>query len=74
MLFLFLAPLFCLPGQFSLPLDKRQLYEFDIRVPLMVRGPNIKPNQTSQVHTAAKVAVDFSSLSVINRLVGSTVN
>ena len=38
-----------LSGQFSLPLDKRQLYEFDIRVPLMVRGPNIKPNQTSKV-------------------------
>lgn len=37
------------PGQFSLPLDKRQLYEFDIRVPLMVRGPSIKANQTSQV-------------------------
>lgn len=37
------------PGQFSLPLDKRQLYEFDIRVPLMVRGPNIKANQSSQV-------------------------
>ncbi|XP_077400720.1 N-acetylglucosamine-6-sulfatase [Vanacampus margaritifer] len=35
-------------GQFSLPLDKRQLYEFDIRVPLMVRGPNIKSGQTSQ--------------------------
>ncbi|XP_061618877.1 N-acetylglucosamine-6-sulfatase isoform X1 [Phyllopteryx taeniolatus] len=35
-------------GQFSLPLDKRQLYEFDIRVPLLVRGPNIKAGQTSQ--------------------------
>ncbi|KAM9772553.1 N-acetylglucosamine-6-sulfatase isoform 2-T2 [Syngnathus typhle] len=35
-------------GQFSLPLDKRQLYEFDIRVPLMVRGPNIKAGQSSQ--------------------------
>ncbi|KAA8579209.1 hypothetical protein FQN60_000031 [Etheostoma spectabile] len=33
---------------FSLPIDKRQLYEFDIRVPLMVRGPGIKPNQTLQ--------------------------
>lgn len=42
------------PGQFSLPLDKRQLYEFDIKVPLMVRGPNIKPNQTSQVQTHRK--------------------
>ncbi|XP_054624412.1 N-acetylglucosamine-6-sulfatase isoform X2 [Dunckerocampus dactyliophorus] len=39
-------------GQFSLPVDKRQLYEFDIRVPLMVRGPNIKANQTSQVLVA----------------------
>lgn len=38
------------PGQFSLPIDKRQLYEFDIRVPLMVRGPGIKPNQTLQVN------------------------
>ncbi|XP_028274098.1 glucosamine (N-acetyl)-6-sulfatase (Sanfilippo disease IIID), b [Parambassis ranga] len=35
-------------GQFSLPIDKRQLYEFDIKVPLMVRGPGIKPNQTLQ--------------------------
>uniref|UniRef100_A0A3Q3WD40 N-acetylglucosamine-6-sulfatase n=1 Tax=Mola mola TaxID=94237 RepID=A0A3Q3WD40_MOLML len=33
-------------GQFSLPIDKRQLYEFDIRIPLMVRGPGIKPKQT----------------------------
>lgn len=32
-------------GQFSLPIDKRQLYEFDIRVPLMVRGPGITPKQ-----------------------------
>ncbi|XP_070558489.1 N-acetylglucosamine-6-sulfatase-like isoform X2 [Ptychodera flava] len=28
-------------GQFSMPRDKRQLYEFDIRVPLIVRGPNV---------------------------------
>lgn len=39
-------------GQFSLPLDKRQLYDFDIRVPLMVRGPHIKPNQTSPMLVA----------------------
>lgn len=35
-------------GQFSLPIDKRQLYEFDIRIPLLVRGPGIKANQTLQ--------------------------
>ncbi|XP_052801996.1 N-acetylglucosamine-6-sulfatase-like [Mya arenaria] len=39
-------------GQFGLPVDKRQLYEFDIRVPLMVRGPGIKPNQTSDMLVA----------------------
>ena len=38
-----------LTGQFGLPWDKRQLYEFDIRVPLMVRGPGIKPGQVTQV-------------------------
>uniref|UniRef100_A0A8C1YWN6 N-acetylglucosamine-6-sulfatase n=1 Tax=Cyprinus carpio TaxID=7962 RepID=A0A8C1YWN6_CYPCA len=35
-------------GQFSLPIDKRQLYEFDIRIPLLVRGPGIKPKLTLQ--------------------------
>jgi len=36
-------------GQFSLPQDKRQLYEFDVRVPFMIRGPGVMANKTSQV-------------------------
>uniref|UniRef100_A0A8D0MS68 N-acetylglucosamine-6-sulfatase n=1 Tax=Sus scrofa TaxID=9823 RepID=A0A8D0MS68_PIG len=39
-------------GQFSLPIDKRQLYEFDIKVPLLVRGPGVKPNQTTKMLVA----------------------
>ncbi|KAG8577988.1 hypothetical protein GDO81_010349 [Engystomops pustulosus] len=39
-------------GQFSLPIDKRQLYEFDIKVPLLVRGPGVNPNQTSKALVA----------------------
>ena len=35
-------------GQFSLPYDKRQLYDFDIRVPLIVRGPNITAKSISE--------------------------
>uniref|UniRef100_A0A3Q4G7S2 N-acetylglucosamine-6-sulfatase n=1 Tax=Neolamprologus brichardi TaxID=32507 RepID=A0A3Q4G7S2_NEOBR len=46
-LFIFFSVL-AVPGQFSLPIDKRQLYEFDIRIPLMVRGPGIKAKQVLQ--------------------------
>ncbi len=27
-----------------MPIDKRQLYDFDIRVPLVVRGPGVSRN------------------------------
>ncbi|KAK7490756.1 hypothetical protein BaRGS_00017985, partial [Batillaria attramentaria] len=35
-------------GQFGLPYDKREPYEFDIRVPMMVKGPGVKPGLVSQ--------------------------
>lgn len=34
-------------GQHRLAMDKRHLYENDIRVPFVIRGPNIPPNTTS---------------------------
>ncbi|KAK2887886.1 hypothetical protein Q8A73_019334 [Channa argus] len=55
-------------GQFSLPIDKRQLYDFDIRIPLMVRGPGIKPNQTLQAPVLnidlASTILDISGLNL----------
>uniref|UniRef100_T1JN66 Sulfatase N-terminal domain-containing protein n=1 Tax=Strigamia maritima TaxID=126957 RepID=T1JN66_STRMM len=44
-------------GQFSLPMDKRQLYEMDVRIPLMVRGPGIPINKTSK---SPIVSIDFA--------------
>uniref|UniRef100_A0A1B6CPK4 Sulfatase N-terminal domain-containing protein n=1 Tax=Clastoptera arizonana TaxID=38151 RepID=A0A1B6CPK4_9HEMI len=32
-------------GHYSLPWDKRQLYETDIKVPMLIRGPGIKSKQ-----------------------------
>lgn len=32
-----------------MPSDKRQLYEFDVRVPLMIRGPNVTAGQVVKV-------------------------
>lgn len=45
-------------GQFSLPWDKRQPYEFDVRVPLFVRGPNVQPGRTCK---APVLNIDIAS-------------
>uniref|UniRef100_A0A3P9PM30 N-acetylglucosamine-6-sulfatase n=1 Tax=Poecilia reticulata TaxID=8081 RepID=A0A3P9PM30_POERE len=67
---LFFCPI-C-PGQFSLPIDKRQLYEFDIRTPLLVRGPGIKPNQMIKAPVLnIDLASTFLDISGVNL---STVN
>lgn len=40
-------------GQFAQPFDKRQPYETDIRIPLLIRGPGIAPE--SHVDTAVSL-------------------
>jgi len=35
-------------GEFGLPIDKRQPYEFDIRIPMLMRGPGVPANVTSK--------------------------
>ncbi|XP_064214399.1 N-acetylglucosamine-6-sulfatase isoform X2 [Tribolium castaneum] len=40
-------------GQFTQPWDKRQPYESDIRVPFMIRGPNIRKKTVSEVSVSA---------------------
>lgn len=41
-------------GQFAQPFDKRQPYETDIRVPFIVRGPNI-PEKSISTHPVALI-------------------
>lgn len=53
-------------GQFSLPEDKRQLYEFDIRVPLFIRGPGIKPKLIMEPVLNIDLAPTFMELAGIN--------
>merc|ERR1712196_648006 len=33
-------------GQFNIPMDKRHVYEWDIKIHLLARGPGIKPGSS----------------------------
>merc|ERR1719397_889042 len=33
-------------GELQLACDKRNVYEFDVRIPMVIRGPGIRPNST----------------------------
>ncbi|KAG7204593.1 hypothetical protein KM043_005012 [Ampulex compressa] len=48
-------------GQFSMPMDKRQPYETDIRVPLLIRGPGIVPS---------KISAPVSSVDLFSTILG----
>eukprot|EP01121_Diplochlamys_sp_Union-15-3_P006339 TRINITY_DN1682_c0_g1_i2.p1 TRINITY_DN1682_c0_g1~~TRINITY_DN1682_c0_g1_i2.p1 ORF type:complete len:386 (-),score=61.89 TRINITY_DN1682_c0_g1_i2:9-1166(-) len=50
-------------GEFCMPFDKRQLYEQDIRVPLMVRGPGIpKAKMLEDIALSIDLAPTFIDL------------
>ena len=49
-------------GQFGLPYDKREPYEFDIRVPMMVKGPGIPAGLVSKVGASVSKVCVFDCL------------
>lgn len=47
-------------GEFNIPMDKRQPYDFDTRIHLLARGPGIKPGTTwAQPATQVDMAPTF---------------
>lgn len=55
-------------GQFSQPIDKREPYETDIRVPFMIRGPNVSIGKVVQFPTSnidlAPTFLDLAGLKI----------
>lgn len=63
-------------GQFSMPFDKRQPYDFDIRIPLIVTGPKIKSklliNKPVALIDLAPTIYDWVNISKPNWLDGES--
>eukprot|EP00518_Triparma_eleuthera_P015502 CAMPEP_0197545188 /NCGR_PEP_ID=MMETSP1320-20131121/333_1 /TAXON_ID=91990 /ORGANISM="Bolidomonas sp., Strain RCC2347" /LENGTH=559 /DNA_ID=CAMNT_0043104677 /DNA_START=91 /DNA_END=1767 /DNA_ORIENTATION=+ len=55
-------------GQFGIPIDKRQAYESDVRVPLIVKGPGIQQNVTID----ASYALNIDLAPTIMAMAGAT--
>ncbi|XP_055624228.1 N-acetylglucosamine-6-sulfatase-like [Toxorhynchites rutilus septentrionalis] len=64
-------------GQFSQPYDKRQPYETDIRVPFLIRGPNIAPKSLISSPVAlfdiAPTIFDLAGLEIPSRMDGESI-
>jgi len=55
-------------GQFGLPFDKRHVYDFDIRIHMVLRGPGIKQNSTFNfLGSNVDVAPTFLGLAGISK-------
>lgn len=63
-------------GQFSLPLDKREPYETDVRVPLLMRGPGLAQGHILSYPTTnidlAPTLLDLAGLSVPKYMDGTS--
>nr|CAH7766912.1 unnamed protein product [Callosobruchus chinensis] len=61
-------------GQFSLPWDKRQPYETDIRIPFLISGPNVLQNTTDHYPIStvdlAPTILDLAGVEIPNNLDG----
>lgn len=51
-------------NQFALPWDKRQPYETDIRIPLLIRGPGI-PSNKIQMHPVLNIDIAPTILDIV---------
>lgn len=54
-------------GQFSMPMDKRQPYETDVRVPLLIRGPGIAASKISAPVSSVDLFATILEIAGIHR-------